>query len=93
MACNQHLGSPMGTRKHLNYLIYDYNTKNSPETTKTLDETITDTEPEDFEENVADSTTPKQKPWTMPYWQVSEREEQRISLIQRRELSETNSSI
>ena len=25
MACNQHMGSPIRTRKHLNYLIYDYN--------------------------------------------------------------------
>ena len=25
MACNQHMPAPMGTRKHLNYLIYDYN--------------------------------------------------------------------
>lgn len=69
MACNQHLGSPMGTRKHLNYLIYDYNTKNSPEATKNLEDTLTDTETE-LEEAV-ETRSPEQKPWTMPYWQVS----------------------
>ena len=40
MACNQHMPAPMGTRKHLNYLIYDYNKAKSPEATQTLEETF-----------------------------------------------------
>ena len=62
----------MGTRKHLNYLIYDYNKAKSPEATQTLEETFDaeSTVETEFEETI-DPTTPKQKPWTMPYEQVS----------------------
>ena len=97
MACNQHMGSPMGTRKHLNYLIYDYNkvsaglelpfhclsffadarppsflrptppNQSRTPVTQNLEDTLDETLASDVE---VDANAPKQKPWTMPYWQV-----------------------
>ncbi|WZN65445.1 hypothetical protein HKI87_12g70040 [Chloropicon roscoffensis] len=80
MACNQHMGSPMGTRKHLNYLIYDYNKSRSP-MTQNLEDTLDETLASDVE---VDANAPKQKPWTMPYWQGGEHAHELSGLVSNR---------
>ncbi|QDZ24075.1 hypothetical protein HOP50_12g66120 [Chloropicon primus] len=83
MACNQHMPAPMGTRKHLNYLIYDYNKSRSPEVTENFEDTMDETLESGVDELV-DPTTPKQKPWTMPYWQGGEHAHELSGLVSNR---------
>ena len=55
----------------------------SPEVTQELEETMTETLESEVEE-VADPTTPKQKPWTMPYWQGGEHAHELSGLVSNR---------
>ena len=82
MACNQHHANPMGTRKHLNYLLYDYN-KTADDETQGLQDTLVD---DDLDDELAGDAAAlaHTKSWQMPYWEGGEQAHELSRLVSNR---------